>query len=385
MIKILGGNQLTLLQNGTDYFPALEAAIDQATQHVYLECYIFANDATGQRIAAALMRAAQRGVATHLLIDGFGAQAYPAKSLQALRAAGVAALVYRPQISPFRFQRQRMRRLHRKLSVMDQRYAFVGGINIVDDIPAPDMLPRCDYAVRVEGPLVVPILREVRNMHARVAWTQLHSSRRPDPISLPAPEPAGDMRAAFLLRSNLRHRRDIEHAYLRAIGKARQEIVIANAYFLPSRRFRRALIDAAARGVHVRLLLQGMNDHPWVHYASRSLYDHLLKNGIEIYEYQPSELHAKVAVIDSDWATVGSSNLDPLSLVLSREANVVVYDQAFSQQLKASLEAALTNHARQITHVDWRNRSRWERLKSRLVFGLLRVLAAWVGYGMGSE
>ena len=385
MIKILGGNQLTLLQNGTDYFPSLEAAIDQATQYVYLECYIFANDATGQRIAAALMRAAQRGVATHLLVDGFGAQAYPAKSLQALRTAGVAALVYRPQISPFRFQRQRLRRLHRKLAVIDQRYAFVGGINIIDDIPAPGMLPRCDYAVRVEGPLVLPILREVRTMHARVAWTQLHTSRRADPISLPGPEPAGIMRAAFLLRSNLRHRRDIEHAYLRAIGKARQEIMIANAYFLPSRRFRRALIHAAARGMRVRLLLQGMNDHPWVHYASRSLYDHLLKNGIEIYEYQPSELHAKVAVIDSEWATVGSSNLDPLSLVLSREANLAVFDQAFSQQLKVSLEAALTNHARQITHVDWRNRSRWERLKSRLVFGLLRVLAAWVGYGMGNE
>ena len=385
MIKFLDGNQLILLQNGTDYFPALEAAIDQATQYVYLECYIFANDATGQCIAAALMRAAHRGVATHLLIDGFGAQAYPAKSLQALRTAGVEALVYRPEISPLRFQRQRLRRLHRKLSVIDQRYAFVGGINIIDDITAPGMPPRFDYAVRVEGPLVLPMLREVRNMHARVAWTQLHTSRRADPIALPGPEPAGNMRAAFLLRSNLRHRRDIEHAYLRAIGKARREIIIANAYFLPSRRFKRALIHAATRGVRVRLLLQGMNDHPWAHYASRSLYDQLLSKGIEIYEYQPSELHAKVAVIDSDWSTVGSSNLDPLSLVLSREANVVVYDQAFAQQLEASLESALANHARQITHVDWNSRSWLERLLSRLVFGLLRVLAAWVGYGMGEK
>jgi cardiolipin synthase len=385
MIKILGGNQLTLLQNGTDYFPALEAAIDQATQHIYLECYIFANDVTGQRIAAALMRAAQRGVATHLLIDGFGAQAYPAKSLQALRTAGVEALVYRPQISPLRFQRQRLRRLHRKLAVIDQRYAFVGGINIGDDIPVPGLPPRFDYAVRLQGPLVVPILREMRNMHARVVWTQLRTSRRADPISLPAPEAAGNMRAAFLLRSNLRHRRDIEHAYLRAIGKARRDILIANAYFLPSRRFKRALLHAATRGVRVRLLLQGMNDHPWVHYASRSLYDQLLSAGIEIYEYQPSELHAKVAVIDSEWATVGSSNLDPLSLVLSREANVVVYDQAFAQQLEASLETALRHHARQISHVDWSSRSLWERLLSRLVFGLVRVLAAWVGYGMGGE
>ncbi len=383
MHNILGGNQLTLLQNGTEYFPALEAAIDQATHHVYLECYIFAHDATGQRIAAALMRAAQRGVATHLLIDGFGAQTYPAKALQALRAAGVRALIYRPQISPFRFQRQRMRRLHRKLSAIDQRYAFVGGINIVDDIPAPGMAPRCDYAVRVEGPLVMSILREVRNMHARVAWTQLHSARRAAPLTLPAAKPAGQMRAEFLLRSNLRHRREIEQAYLRAIGQARQEIIIANAYFLPSRRLRQALIHAAARGVRVTLLLQGKNDHPWVHYASRSLYDRLLSKGIEIYEYQPSELHAKVAVIDCQWATVGSSNLDPLSLVLSREANVVVYDPAFARQLEVSLRAALEQHSKQITHVDWKSRSCWERLKSRLVFWVLRGLAAWVGYGMG--
>ena len=383
MIKILGGNQLTLLQNGTDYFPALEAAIDQATQHIYLECYIFTNDATGQRIAAALMRAARRGVATYLLIDGYGAQAYPAESLQALRAAGVKALVYRPEISPLRFQRQRLRRLHRKLAVIDQRYAFAGGINIIDDIKTPGMPPRFDYAVRVEGPLVAPMLREVRNMHARVAWTQLQTPRRAPSMPFTATEPAGEMRAAFLLRSNLRHRRDIERAYLRAIGNARHEIIIANAYFLPGRRFRNALIHAASRGVRVQLLLQGLSDHRWVHYASRSLYDQLLSAGIEIYEYQSSELHAKVAVIDSDWATVGSSNIDPLSLVLSREANIVVYERAFAQKLETSLQAAIETRGRQITDVDWNSRSRLERLLSRLAFGLVRALAGWVGYGMG--
>jgi len=247
------------------------------------------------------------------------------------------------------------------------------------------MPPRFDYAVRVEGPLVVPILHEMRNMHARVAWTQLRTPRRAESLPLSTPEPVGEMRAAFLLRSNLRHRRDIERAYLRAIGKARREILIANAYFLPGRRFKRALIHAAARGVRVRLLLQGMNDHPWVHYASRSLYAQLLAAGIEIYEYQPSELHAKVAVIDSYWTTVGSSNIDPLSLVLSREANIVAYERAFAQKLEASLLAAIENHARQIIEVNWNSRSRLERLFSRLAFGVMRVLAGWVGYGIQKE
>lgn len=381
MIKFLDGNKITLLQNGADYFPALETAIDRAVHWVYLDTYIFANDATGQRIAAALMRAAQRGVVAHLLIDGYGAQVYPPISLQALRGAGVEALIYRPEISPLRFQRQHLRRLHRKLAVIDQQAAFVGGINIVDDIDARTKLPRFDFTVQVEGPLVAPILREMRNLHNRVAKAQLHSPHaNQDPPA--APETAGDIRAAFLLRSSLRHRRDIEQAYLQAIAGAQHEIILANAYFLPGHRFRKALMHAAARGVNVRLLLQGSSDHPWVHYATRSLYAQLLTAGIGIYEYQSSEMHAKAAVIDDRWATVGSSNIDPLSLMLSREANVVVYDREFAQILTARLKNAIENEARHITHVDWRKRAWQERFLSRVAFSLVRVLASWVGYGM---
>ena len=353
MVEFLGGNKLTLLQNGTDYFPALEAAIDRAVRWVYLDTYIFANDATGRRIAAALMRAAQRGVAVRLLVDGYGAQAYPSISLQALREGGVEALIYRPEISPLRFQRQHLRRLHRKLAVIDQTVAFVGGINIIDDIDTRTKLPRFDFAVQVEGPLVAPILREMRNLHNRVARAQLHAPRtNQDPLS--APETAGDTRAAFVLRSSLRHRRDIEQAYLQAIAEAQHEIIIANAYFLPGHRFRTALMNAAARGVDVRLLLQGYSDHPLVHYATRGLYAQLLAAGIGIYEYQAGEMHAKAAVIDDNWATVGSSNIDPLSLMLSREANVVVYDRTFAQTLAERLKNAIEKDARQITHVDWR-------------------------------
>lgn len=381
MIKFLGGNKITLLQNGTDYFPALEAAIDRAVRRVYLETYIFANDPTGQRIAAALMRAAQRGVAAHLLIDGYGAQVYPAISLQALREAGVEALIYRPEISPLRFQRQHLRRLHRKLAVIDEQTAFIGGINIVDDIDTRTKQPRFDFAVQIEGPLVAPILNEMRNLHNRVARTKKHKPRADqDPSS--APDAAGDMRAAFLMRSSLRHRRDIEQAYLRAIARAQHEIILANAYFLPGHRFRKALMDAAARGVNVRLLLQGVSDHPWVHYATRGLYAQLLAAGIGIYEYQSGEMHAKAAIIDDRWATVGSSNIDPLSLMLSREANVVVYDQAFAQALAGRLRNAIENEAWQITHIDWRKRAWPKRVLSHVAFTLIRVLAGWVGYGM---
>ncbi len=381
MIKFLDGNKVTLLQNGADYFPALEAAIDAAVHQVYLDTYIFTNDATGQRIAGALLRAAQRGVAVRILVDGYGAHAFPSISLQALRKAGIEALIYRPEISPIRFQRQHLRRLHRKLAVADRQVAFVGGINIIDDIDARSKLSRFDFAVQVEGPLVAPILREMRNLHNRVARAQLHAPRaNQDPLS--APEAAGDTRAAFVLRSSLRHRRDIEQAYLQAIAEAQHEIIVANAYFLPGHRFRTALMNAAARGVNVRLLLQGYSDHPWVHYATRGLYAQLLAAGIGIYEYQAGEMHAKAAVIDDNWATVGSSNIDPLSLMLSREANVVVYDRTFAQTLAERLKSAIEKDARQITHVDWRKHVWHKRFLYRVVFSFVRVLASWVGYGM---
>lgn len=384
MIKFIDDNKITLLQNGSDYFPALEAAIDHATDWVFLDTYIFANDATGRRIAAALVRAAQRDVVVHLLVDGYGAQACPSISFQALREAGIEALIYRPDISPFRFQRQRLRRLHRKLAVIDQQVAFVGGINIVDDTDKRNMRPRFDFAVRIEGPLVAPIVREMRNLHNRVARAQLHTLR-PSLQSLTAPDAAGDTRAAFLLRSSLRHRHDIERAYLQAIAVARHEIILANAYFLPGYRFRKALITAAARGVTVRLLLQGCGDHPWVRYATHGLYARLLAAGIGIHEYHSGEMHAKAAVIDEHWATVGSSNIDPLSLMLSREANIVIVDTVFAQVLAARLKNAIGNEARHITHVDWNRRAWPKKILSLIAYNLVRMLANWVGYGMENE
>ncbi len=381
MTEYLGGNKITLLQSGAEYFPALIAAIDGATDWVYLDTYIFANDTTGQQVAAALMQAARRGVAVHLLIDGYGAQVTPALPLQTLREAGVNVLLYRPQISPYRFQRQRLRRLHRKLAVVDRSAAFVGGINIVDDIEVRTGLPRFDFAARVEGPLLAPILRAMRTLHYRVARAQLHVPRHARDAAV-TPAAIGATRGTFLLRSSLRHRRDIEQAYLRAIAEAQHEIILANAYFLPGYRFRKALVNAAARGVRVRLLLQGFSDHPWVQYATRDLYTQLLDAGIDIHEYQASEMHAKAAVIDGQWATLGSSNIDPLSLMLSREANIVVYDRSFAQAFATLLTHAIENNAQHITHDDWRKRSWPERALAGIAFGMVRILANWVGYRM---
>jgi phosphatidylserine/phosphatidylglycerophosphate/cardiolipin synthase-like enzyme len=156
--RIIQHNQITLLQNGEAYFPAIEAALDRAVYEIYLESYIFANDNTGRRIAEALRRAAFRGVKTHVLIDGFGSKSLPKTMVDYLVTAGVMVLKFRPKISPWTLRRQRLRRLHRKIVVVDQEIAFVGGINIIDDMDMPGQTsPRYDYAVSVEGPLVKQI------------------------------------------------------------------------------------------------------------------------------------------------------------------------------------------------------------------------------------
>ncbi|MCM2308904.1 MAG: cardiolipin synthase ClsB [Sulfuritalea sp.] len=380
--RFLPGNRLSLLSSGSEYFPALIAAIGAAVHEVHLETYIFADDATGRRVAAALGAAAQRGVAVRVLVDGFGAREFAAGLGVALTADRVEVMTYRPEIGKFRFRRHRLRRLHRKLVVVDGRLAFVGGINVLDDFDDGKALsPRFDYAVSIEGPLVARIHADVRHVWRLVRWARL-GRRPPPPPPLPAaPAVSGTTLAALVIRDNLRHRRDIENAYLSAIAQARREIVIANAYFFPGRRLRKALLAATKRGVAVTLLLQGRVEYLLQHYATRSLYDRMLSAGVRVFEYDKAFLHAKVAVIDGHWATVGSSNIDPFSLLLSREANLVVRDAGFANTLHASLEAAMAGASHEIRSADHRRRSWLARIASAAAYSLVRLLIGVTRYG----
>ncbi|MDP2170072.1 MAG: cardiolipin synthase ClsB [Rhodocyclaceae bacterium] len=376
----LPGNRLDLLKNGAEYFPALLAAIEAASSEIHLETYIFNADATGRRIVAALAAAARRGVVVRVLVDGFGARDFPHELGRSLAASGAAVEVYRAEPARLKLRRHRLRRLHRKLAVIDGRIAFVGGINVIDDASHP--APRFDYAVRVAGPLVATIHASVRHLWRLVGWAKLQ--RRPPSLPLGdwSGEPlAGTMSAAFLIRDNLRHRRDIEDAYLAALGAARSEVLLANAYFLPGWRFRHALREAAARGVAVTILLQGRVEYALLHYATQALYRNLLDGGVRIFEYHAGFLHAKVAVVDDCWATVGSSNIDPFSLLLAREGNVVVQDVAFATQLRVSLQQALANGATEVALPDLRRRSLLGRAVRWAAYGLVRLLLGITRYG----
>jgi cardiolipin synthase len=383
--RMMPNNQIRLLQNSGTYFSAIEAALDRAMHDIYLETYIFDDDTTGRRIAGALKRAALRGVKTHLLIDGFGSIGLPQTMVEDLETAGVMVLKFRPKTSPWTLKRHRLRRLHRKIVVVDRTIAFVGGINVNDGMDRhgqPSM--RLDYAVSVQGPLVKAIHDSARQVWLRVTWMRRLPSRgwKNDRYA-PSADPKGLMQAAFLVRNNIRHRRDIEAAYLRAIEQARSEVILASAYFLPGLNFRHALVAAAGRGVRVVLLLQGEKDHPLFHYASQALYGSFLAAGIEIYEYHKSLLHAKVGVIDGQWATVGSSNLDPFSLLLALEANVVVDDEGFAQELKLSLEQAMETGAQRIDDNSWRTQSIGQRMASWLSYGVVRFMIGIAGYAPG--
>lgn len=378
-------NHIILLQNGEAYFPVLELALDEATHEIFLESYIFENDHTGRRIAEALRRAALRGVTTYMLIDGFGSNNLPKTMIDYLKEAGVMVLKFRPKISPWTFRRRRLRRLHRKIVVIDGKLAFVGGINIIDDMDLPDQdFPRFDYAVSVEGPLVKEIhdscrrlwLRVIRSRRLYLTWDR----NKHKVAAAPSPKPAGHMQATFLVRDNFRHRRDIENAYLNAISQAKTEIILANAYFLPGLNFRHALVAASKRGVRVVLILQGKIEYRLAYYASRALFGNFLEAGIEVYEYHQSILHAKVGVIDNHWATVGSSNIDPFSLLLSLEANIVIDDQKFADTIKDSLEQAIAKGAKRVFIDSWSSQNIMLRLASWLSYGLVRFMIGIVGY-----
>ena len=384
-VHAIDGHTLTLLRNGEEYFPRLVSAIDSATQTVYLETYIYANDASGRMVAEALQRAARRGVRTHLLLDGYGSADLPGVWVHEMRASGVEVLWFRPEISWLTFRRQRLRRLHRKLAVVDGRIAFVGGINIIDDVPGGAVMePRLDYAVEVQGDTVARVHAAMWRLWAMVSWMNFRRQSRLKK-SRPAHAHVAQQKILFLLRDNLRHRRDIEHAYIKAIDGAQHEVIIANAYFLPSQRLRHALLHAARRGVKVVLLLQGKVEYRMQHYATLALYDELLRAGMEIHEYHASYLHAKVAVVDGNWATVGSSNIEPFSLWLAREANLVVRDAEFAGSLRASLLKEMAHGALMLEHSTWSKRSAWMRLITRVSYAMIRVLTSVIGYARGRD
>ncbi len=373
-----GHNRARLLENGEAYFPAVFDAIRSARHEVILETFILFEDKVGLELHAALMEAAARGVRVDVMVDGFGSSELTPAFTRPLIDAGVHLRTFDPTSRLLGFRLNVLRRMHRKIVVVDAHRAFVGGINFSCDHLA-DFGPQAkqDYAVELEGPIVDDIRRFALSAIGAGVPSDGGARRRP---SVDATADAGGVEALFVTRDNLEHHNDIERHYCAAIRSARKRVLIANAYFFPGYRLLRQLTRAARRGVDVRLILQGEPDMAIVKWAASMLYGHLQRHGVKVHEYCQRPLHGKVAVVDDDWSTIGSSNLDPLSLSLNLEANVVLRGDTFASQLRERLEHLIEHDCKEVAPQHAAGFDGWQTLRTVLIFHLLRRFSAWASY-----
>ncbi|WLH35054.1 cardiolipin synthase ClsB [Pseudomonas sp. FP2196] len=375
-----GNNRVELLENGEEYFPRVFAAMRAAKSEILLETFIVFEDKVGQELQEILIDAARRGVRTTVSLDGFGCGELTTGYLAALSEAGVHLQMFDPAPKHLGIRTNWFRRLHRKIVVVDGMIAFIGGINFSGD-HLLDFGPEAkqDYSVEVQGPAVADIhhfalLQSGRPGRARFWWQR----RRQRRAEMAVTDHDGQVRLVF--RDNDQHNTDIEDVYLQVLRRAKRRVVIANAYFFPGYRLLREIRNAARRGVDVRLILQGQPDMLVAKLAARMTYDYLLKAGVQIHEYCQRPLHGKVALVDDEWSTVGSSNLDPLSLSLNLEANVLIRDRAFNQELFRRLEDLSQNHCKAMDASKSPRGRIWHMTVGFLVFHFLRHFPAMAGW-----
>lgn len=382
------GNDLTLLINGEEFFPRVFESLRNAQTEILLETFIIKEDPIGQTLQRELIAAAQRGVKVDITIDGYGSGDLSEGFTAALMAAGVRLHIFNPQPKRWGVHLNVFRRLHRKLIVIDQKLAFIGGINFCfDHISNSGPDAKQDYAVAVQGPVVADIHQTC--MHLLVTAAGYNEKNNPIQHTTTTESPAagsllaiaaGSVRAIVVQRDNAQHRRDIERQYLLAARTAQKRLVIANAYFFPGYRLLRELRRAARRKVEVILILQGQSDVPLACALSRLLYNYLLRADITIYEYCKRQFHGKVAVMDEHWATIGSSNLDPLSLSLNLEANLVIEDEAFNQQLYQNLITLAEHSCEKLTLKNTLRGLWWRAPLIFLSFHFLRKFPTILGW-----
>jgi cardiolipin synthase len=361
---------VTLLYDGPQTMAAMLQAISAATSHINLESYIFDADEVGGPLADLLIARQQAGVQVHVIVDAVGTLHTPQAFFERLRAAGIQVLVFNP-INPLASPGpwQPNQRDHRKLLVVDGLVAFAGGVNISSAYSngslfrardkAPTEVGWRDTHVQIQGPAV-----------AAMQWTFLDHwvSQTDVPLRdadfFPATRSPGQS-LVRVLASSPGGGQEIYRAYLLAIRSARRSVHITSAYFLPDRSLLTALLEAAARGVDVRILLPSVKESPLVFYAGQSLFQELLEGGVHLYQLRVAVLHAKTAVIDGLWSTVGSANLDMRSFLHNHELNLVVYDEAVGRAMEAAFaEDQLA--ASKVSLLQWQQRPLLDRLKQWL-------------------
>ena len=341
----VAGNRIRLLKDGREAFPAMLQAIARARRQVLLEMYWFDSDRTGRRFATALADAARRGVEVGVIYDAIGSITASSEMFEELEAAGVHVLEYNP-VAPWkrRFRLDRLsRRDHRKILVVDGTVGFTGGVNLADQwLPEEeDGQGWRDDMVCVEGPAVRGFLRCFAG-----AWRR---GGRPSRLSLELADdgghavPSGDQSVRIVGEAGIGGRHAMGSEYLSQIKGAEQRIWLKNSYFIPDRRTIRALGRAASRGVDVRIIVPGEIDVAVAAWASRAVWNRLMRSGVRIYQWMRGILHSKTAVVDGRWSTIGTFNLDHLSLLRNLEVNVTVLDECFGAAMEAAFQRDLAS------------------------------------------
>ena len=370
-VPLIAGNRVTLLFDGPATMREMMAAARAATSSINLETYIFDQDQIGNEFADVLIEKQRQGVPVNIMVDAVGALATPAAFFDRMRAAGIRVLIFNP-VNPAKAKGNwdLNNRNHRKLMVVDGRVAFTGGINISSTYansslfrskskranPDGSKVGWRDTHVKIEGPAVAPLQYSFVNL-----WVQQEGGELPKAEYFPALAPVGD-KLIRVLAANPEGDSSIYKALVVAITEAKKSIHITSAYFVPDQQIVDALCEAAKRGVDVKLVLPGVSDHSLIRYAGQGFYDQLLQAGVKIFELQIAVLHAKTAVIDGAWSTIGSANIDRRSFLHNYELNVVVLDPAFGQAMESAFNEDLRD-SKQVTLEQWKHRPWMDRIR----------------------
>jgi cardiolipin synthase len=365
------GHSVELLQSGEPFFAACEKAIDGAQYFIHFQTYIVDDDETGQRITNALIRASQRGVRVYFLLDAFGGSSYSKHLIKKIEDTGIFFRKFSPAFITKGFQLSL--RLHHKVLMSDGETVIIGGMNFADRYRGtPGLKEWLDFAVIVKGPECNQILDILKKLWNKKFTLKRERSREIIHKTLIYQE---DIRLRVSQNNWYRNKIEILKSYRSAIKHCHNRMIIFASYFLPGRNERRLLRNAGRRGVDIKVVLSAESDAPMFKHATNFLYGFILSNRIKIYEYQPSNLHAKVATVDGRWSTIGSYNLNHLSDYGSIEMNVDILDNSFTEHFEKVLLGIIEKDCKQVTFEEYMRRGTWLfKLSDWLSYQMIRFL-----------
>jgi len=350
-----GWHSIQLLRSGENFFAACEKAIDESKQFIHFQTYIVDDDETGRRIVNALIRAAKRGVRVYFLLDAYGGNSFSKELINKVEEAGILFRMFSPVLISKDFQLSL--RLHHKVLLIDGFTAIIGGMNVADRYHGKTGLKEwLDFAILIKGPECAHVLFILKKLWNKAFISRKERSRE----TMHHPVRYADNVKLKVIQNNwYRNKIEILKSYRSALKHAQNRMTIFASYFLPGRNERRLLRNASRRGVDIKIVLSAESDAPVFKRATNFLYDFILRNNITIYEYLPSNLHAKVAIVDGNWSTIGSYNLNHLSDYGSIEMNVDILDTQFAEMFEEILLEIIKNDCRQVTFEDYTHRKTW--------------------------